>query len=187
VSCQESADAGFRATPRSTRFRLARHAHGGIVTKPTLGLFGEAGPEAYIPLDAHGGRFMERLGFGNRVEQTIIFEGNAAIGAAARSPDLMALDSLTINAVDKKALLAAQLPSVIRIKSGIDSVTSFGSTGRIMQPQSSPFRIRPRDVRPVTARSGGGPLAGSSTFPRTSFVPYVSLRPPIGGKPGVGW
>ncbi len=55
------------------RFRL-RHAHGGIVTKPTLGLFGEAGPEAYIPLDAHGGRFMERLGFGNRVEQTIIFE-----------------------------------------------------------------------------------------------------------------
>ncbi len=53
---------------------LPRHAHGGIVTKPTLGLFGEAGPEAYIPLDAHGGRFMERLGFGNRVEQTIIFE-----------------------------------------------------------------------------------------------------------------
>ena len=56
------------------RICLLRHAHGGIVTKPTLGLFGEAGPEAYIPLDAHGGRFMERLGFGNRVEQTIIFE-----------------------------------------------------------------------------------------------------------------
>ncbi len=33
----------------------------------------------------------------------------------------MALDSLTINAVDKKALLAAQLPSVIRIKSWIKS------------------------------------------------------------------
>jgi len=43
--------------------------HGGIVTRPTMGLLGEAGPEAVVPLDKFGGNitinftepvFMER-------------------------------------------------------------------------------------------------------------------------------
>jgi hypothetical protein len=34
---------------------IARHAAGGIFTRPTLGLFGEAGPEAVVPLSKAGG------------------------------------------------------------------------------------------------------------------------------------
>ena len=38
-----------------TTFEAAKLAQGGIVTKPTLGLVGEAGPEAVIPLGRGGG------------------------------------------------------------------------------------------------------------------------------------
>ena len=36
-------------------FEAAKLAQGGIVTRPTLGLIGEAGPEAVIPLGRGGG------------------------------------------------------------------------------------------------------------------------------------
>lgn len=36
---------------------IPKFAEGGVVTKPTLGLFGEAGPEAVIPLSKMGGMF----------------------------------------------------------------------------------------------------------------------------------
>lgn len=51
-------------TPFKTNFQniggqlgLPKFAEGGIVSKPTLGLFGESGPEAVVPLDKAGGMF----------------------------------------------------------------------------------------------------------------------------------
>lgn len=38
-----------------TEFKLWPFQHGGIVTKPTMGLLGESGPEAVIPLSSMGG------------------------------------------------------------------------------------------------------------------------------------
>ncbi len=55
----------------------ALFAHGGIVTKPTRALIGEAGPEAVIPLDSPLGR-----GLGGGGNLTIIVEGSL-FGAAS--------------------------------------------------------------------------------------------------------
>jgi SLT domain-containing protein len=49
-------------------------AMGGIVTRPTLALIGERGPEAVIPLGGSGGR-----GFGG---SSIIIQGGTFIGAS---------------------------------------------------------------------------------------------------------
>jgi len=45
---------GASLNPFSSSFQLPHFAKGGIVTRPTLGVFGEAGPEAIIPLNKMG-------------------------------------------------------------------------------------------------------------------------------------
>lgn len=53
-------------------------AHGGIVTKPTVGLIGEAGPEAVIPLNK-----LDKLISGAGGARTITFENNITIEGGA--------------------------------------------------------------------------------------------------------
>jgi len=65
-------------------------AEGGIVSQPTIGLLGEAGPEAVIPLDRAGGG-------GGGTEQTIIIE----------------LDGRRIG-----ESVIKELPSLIRVRTG---------------------------------------------------------------------
>lgn len=50
------------------------HALGGIATKATSGVFGEAGPEALIPLDARGARFM--AGMYSEITQQMVKQTN---------------------------------------------------------------------------------------------------------------
>jgi hypothetical protein len=53
---QAQADAYFAANPQIDPFTgVPRMAEGGIVTKPTLAMIGEAGAEAVVPLDKMGG------------------------------------------------------------------------------------------------------------------------------------
>ena len=53
---QAQADAYFAANPQIDPFTgVPRMAEGGIVTKPTLAMIGEAGAEAVVPLDRMGG------------------------------------------------------------------------------------------------------------------------------------
>lgn len=55
TSVSDQAVYDWLATPEAQRFLgITPFAHGGIVTAPTLGLIGEAGPEAVIPLGQGG-------------------------------------------------------------------------------------------------------------------------------------
>jgi phage-related protein len=54
-------------------FKIPRMATGGIVTRPTIALIGEAGPEAVVPL-SHGG------GFGNVVINVYALTASAEVG-----------------------------------------------------------------------------------------------------------
>jgi phage-related minor tail protein len=68
-------------------------ANGGIVTSPTLGIIGEAGPEAVIPLDRMGG-----MG-GNNV--TINVQGgdpNAVVDALRRYMQVNGSVPIRVNA-----------------------------------------------------------------------------------------
>jgi hypothetical protein len=60
---------------------LIGFAEGGIVTRPTAALIGEAGPEAVIPLN--------RLGQGNNIEININIEGSADEATAKRAAELV--------------------------------------------------------------------------------------------------
>lgn len=51
----ESVEAGFNSGPFASVDDVPKFAKGGIVNRPTLGIFGEAGPEAIVPLGKLGG------------------------------------------------------------------------------------------------------------------------------------
>jgi len=53
-------------------FRIPKMATGGIVTRPTIALIGEAGPEAVVPLGSHG--------FGNVTINVYALTANAEVG-----------------------------------------------------------------------------------------------------------
>jgi hypothetical protein len=68
---------------------IPKHAEGGIATKPTMGIFGEAGPEALIPLD--------KLQQMTRPSPELLFALQASNNAANRSvkmPDTAIADKL---------------------------------------------------------------------------------------------
>jgi hypothetical protein len=54
VRAMKAQAAQAKAAPSGVPPMLARYAAGGIFTKPTVGVFGEAGPEAVVPLKAGG-------------------------------------------------------------------------------------------------------------------------------------
>lgn len=69
---------------------IPKHAEGGIATKPTMGIFGEAGPEALVPLD--------KLQQMTRPSPELLFALQASNNAANRSvkmPDTSIADKLT--------------------------------------------------------------------------------------------
>ena len=72
-----------------------KFAHGGIVTGPTMGLIGEAGPEAAIPLNRRGAAFMQNAfgfespgGLGGRTPITIVLELDGRVLGRAVVPFL---------------------------------------------------------------------------------------------------
>jgi len=69
---------------------IPKHAEGGIATKPTMGIFGEAGPEALIPLDK-----LQKM---TQPSPELLFALQASNNAANRSvkmPDTTIADKLT--------------------------------------------------------------------------------------------
>ena len=73
-------------------------ADGGVVTKPTLAVVGEAGPEAVIPLNSSQGRALT----GGGASGTSINFGSITINGANMTPE------------DVRSVIKAEMPRVIK-------------------------------------------------------------------------
>jgi hypothetical protein len=66
---------------------LTPFASGGIVTGPTMGLMGEAGSEAAIPLNSRGAKFMQQamgMGGNGTIQNNIYIDGKLMTKAVAK-------------------------------------------------------------------------------------------------------
>ncbi len=80
-----SSHATVSVTKNVTTNAIPAHARGGIVTSPQIGLLGEAGPEAIIPLTRPGraAQVMKQAGLGGDTYVEINLNGNFSDGASA--------------------------------------------------------------------------------------------------------
>jgi hypothetical protein len=92
----------------ANKIKLPRFAQGGVVSSPTVGVFGEAGPEAIIPLNkpARAAQVMQQAGLA--AGQTVInYNGPFYFQTAEAVREIFALQ-------DGNSVLAAQGLSVVR-------------------------------------------------------------------------